>query len=89
MWPFGKGKKNKTDETPENPGKTDAQRALIEQMRGLRAEIGEENLKKMAEKLKLEDLKKKVRHDIENDETKRDRLLDELKFNLHHKEDDK
>lgn len=89
MWPFGKDKKKKSKNAkPDNPGKTDAQRALIEQMRGLREEIGEENLQRMAEKLRLEDLKNKVRKDIDTDEKKRDRLLDELRFTLHHKNDD-
>lgn len=94
MWPFGKKKKSKKKPNKAlapNMGeadlgslaKTDAQRKLLEQMRGLRAEIGEENLQKLAQKLKLEDLKNKVRHDIENDEDKRNRLLDEIRYSLH------
>jgi hypothetical protein len=51
-------------------------------MRTLRAEIGEEVLQELAKKLKLDDLKNKVRHDIDNDPRKRDRLLDELRMHV-------
>lgn len=92
MWFFGKDKKkgkskktsaSKGADDPALAGKTEAQRALLMQMRGLRAEIGEENLQKLAKKLQFEDLKNKVRHDIETDEEKRNRLLDEIRMNLH------
>jgi len=92
MWPFGKkGKDKKSGGAAANGGeggniddlaKTDAQKKLLLQMRALRAEIGEETLQKMAEKLRLEDLKNKVRHDIDNDETKKHRLLDEIRWSL-------
>mgnify|MGYP006879906222 CR=1 FL=1 len=52
------------------------------QMRVLRAEIGEENLEKIVNKLKLEDLKKQFRRDIDTDPKKRDRLLDEIRLNM-------
>ncbi len=91
MWFFGK-KKDKQDEVialdergrppVSTIGKTDAQRQLLAQMRVLRDEIGEENLQKLAEKLKLEDIKRQIRHDIDHDEKKRDRLLDELRYSL-------
>lgn len=89
MWPFGKSKKSKKNNNADDGkpdidslGKTEAQRALLRNMRAARSEIGEENLQKMAEKLKLEDLKKQVRSDIDTDEKKRDRLLDELRYTL-------
>lgn len=89
MWFFGKKGKGKSAskksggaDNIDDLAKTDAQKKLLLQMRELRAEIGEENLQKMAQKLKLEDLKNKVRHDIDNDETKKHRLLDEIRFSL-------
>lgn len=90
MWFFGKDKDKKKSGKAEtasaapaaNPGRTEAQRKLLEQMRGLRAEIGEENLQKLANKLRLEDLKKQVRADIDGDEKKRNRLLDEIRFTM-------
>lgn len=56
--------------------------ALMAQMRTLRAEIGEEQLQKMVNKLKLDELKKQMRHDIDTDPKKRDRLLDEIRFHV-------
>jgi len=88
MWPFGKSKKKKAAEAEaalpdlDTLCSTDAQRMLLEQMRGLRAEIGEDTLQKMAAKLQMENLKKQVREDIDGDEKKRDRLLDELRYNM-------
>ena len=95
MWPFTKNKDKDSAKNlallptsspkqagTEDLGKTDAQRALLTQMRGLRAEIGEETLQKLAKKLQFEDLKNKIRHDIENDEDKRNRLLDEIRGEL-------
>jgi hypothetical protein len=95
MWPFGKKDKNskKTDskagaaDNLDTLAKTDAQKKLLLQMRELRTEIGEENLQKMAEKLKLEDLKNKVRHDIDNNEAKKHRLLDEIRWSLQEDKD--
>ncbi|HEY8964383.1 MAG TPA: hypothetical protein VIN59_07990 [Alphaproteobacteria bacterium] len=57
--------------------------ALMAQMRVLRAEIGEENLQALVKKLKLDELKKQVRHDIEHDPVKRQRLLDEIRWHVH------
>ncbi len=90
MWFFGhdknKGKKDaaKTVAAPAKPvsskqAKTDV---LMAQMRTLRAEIGEENLEKLVNKLKLEDLKNQFRKDIDTNPDKRDRLLDEIRFNM-------
>ncbi len=96
MWFFGKDK-NKKDKgealkapavPPAMPmtSKQAKTQALMEQMRSVRAEIGEENLKKLADKLRLDELKNKVRHDIENDPKKRDRLMDELRLHMQDKD---
>lgn len=97
MWIFGK-KDNKTDKKPEATqkgppdmsklgSKEEKIQALMAQMREVRAEIGEENLQKLAEKLKLDAMKKQMRHDIDNDPKKRDRLLDEIRFQARDKGD--
>jgi len=90
MWFFGKDKKKEgkpveAKSAPAQPltSKQIKTQALMAQMRTLRAEIGEENLQKLVQKLKLEDLKKQVRHDIENDPVKRQRLLDEIRWHVH------
>lgn len=97
MWFFGKDKDKgketaKTDaakpvapNVAANPNMTKAEKAahLMAQMRGLRADIGEEELAKIVSKLKLDDLKKQIRHDIDNDPKKRERLLDEIRFHVH------
>ncbi|USO08362.1 MAG: hypothetical protein H6866_03890 [Rhodospirillales bacterium] len=99
MWFFGKDKdKSKKGKTPGDAGKVpsvpgapmtskqEKTQALMAQMRSLRAEIGEENLQELVKKLKLEDLKKQVRHDIDHDPRKRDRLIDEIRLSV--REDD-
>jgi hypothetical protein len=65
-----------------NSNLSDAKQKLLAQMREKRAEIGEEELQKITSKLKLEEMKKQMRHDIENDEAKRNRLLDEIRGEL-------
>jgi hypothetical protein len=95
MWFFDKDKaKGKADipakaaDAPAKPmtSKEIKTQQLLAQMRTLRAEIGEETLQELVKKLKFDELKNKVRRDIENDPKKRDRLLDELR--LHVRDDD-
>lgn len=84
---FKKNKKNQDTETPD-AGAVDishlspAKQALMQQMREKRAEIGDEELQKMAKAIEMDKLKKKIKHDIDHDEDKRNRLLDEIRFNL-------
>lgn len=61
---------------------SDAKQKLMAQMREKRAEIGEEELQKMAKAIQMENLKKQIKHDIETDEDKRNRLLDEIRLGL-------
>ena len=61
---------------------SDAKQQLMAQMREKRAEIGEEELAKMANALNMEALKKQIKHDIDHDEDKRNRLLDEIRGEL-------
>lgn len=87
MWPFSKKNKNNAD-LPAAKGQVDVshlspqKQKLMAQMREIRAEIGEEELQKMASALQHENLKKQIRHDIENDDQKRQRLIDEIRFGL-------
>lgn len=59
-----------------------AKQALFAQMRQVRADIGEEEIQKMQAALQHEATKKKIRQDIDTDEGKRQRLVDELKMTL-------
>jgi hypothetical protein len=79
-----KKKEKSTDSSSNvaNSNLSDAKQKLLAQMREKRAEIGEEELQKITSKLKLEEMKKQMRHDIENDEAKRNRLLDEIRGEL-------
>lgn len=94
MWIFGKKDTKKkaapkavAAPAPASSSKEEKVQALLAQMREIRAEIGEENLQKLAEKLQFDALKKQVRHDIDNDPRKRDRLLDEIRFQARDKGD--
>lgn len=92
MWLFGGKDKNKGKKDGKGAGvakpsaplttKEAKSQALLAQMRTLRAEIGEENLQEIVKKLKLDEMKKQVRSDIDNDPRKRDRLLDELRYQM-------
>lgn len=84
MWIFGKKTPKGADDkkavsAPLN-SKEEKVQALLAQMREIRAEIGEENLQKLAEKLQFDALKKQVRDDIDNDPRKRDKLIDHLRW---------
>ena len=96
MWFFGKDKKDKKKgkggaSAPTKPktSKEVKTQALLAQMRDLRAEIGEENLQNIVRKLKLDELKNQVRHDIDHNPEKRDRLLDEIRYHVHDHDRDK
>lgn len=86
MWPFSKKKKN--SDTPALTAQvdishlSDAKQKLMMQMREKRAEIGEEELQKIAARLQHEALKKQIRRDIETDDQKRQRLIDEIRFGI-------
>ena len=61
---------------------SDAKQQLFAQLKAKRAELGEEEIQKMANAVKMSKLKNQVKSDIENDEQKRNRLLDEIRFNM-------
>lgn len=92
MWFFGKKDKDKKDQKAA-PAKVAANKPMTEKeakgqellamMRSVRAEIGEENLQQIVRKLKLDDLKKQVKSDIDNDPHKRERLLDAIRYEMH------
>jgi hypothetical protein len=86
MFGWFKKKSKEQDISPDNAVDTShlspAKQALIEQMREKRAEIGEEELQKMAKAIQMENLEKQIKHDIDHDENKRNRLLDEIRSTL-------
>ncbi len=61
---------------------SDAKQKLFVQLRAKREELGEEEIQKMANALKMSKLKNQVKSDIENDDQKRNRLLDEIRFGM-------
>lgn len=87
MWFFGKDKKDKKGATqaPAKPITIKDQKAqeLLAIMRSARAEIGEENLQEIVKKLKLDELKKQIKHDIDTNPHKLERLLDAIRYEVH------
>lgn len=59
-----------------------AKQQLFAQLKAKRAELGDEEIQKMANALKASKLKNQIKSDIDNDEKKRNRLLDEIRFGL-------
>ena len=82
MWPFGKSKDKKKKEA-QAAKPVDVRQQVLAQMRQVREEIGEEEIQKMAAKLRFEDLKNQFRDDIENNDERRDRMVQELRWQLH------
>jgi len=61
---------------------SDAKQQLFEQLRAKRDELGEDTIAKMQKAAQMQKMKNKIKFDIENDEDKRNRLLDEIRFGL-------
>jgi hypothetical protein len=61
---------------------SNAKQQLFAQLKAKREELGPEEIAKMQKAVKLDAMKKQMKSDIENDEDKRNRLLDELRFNM-------
>lgn len=87
MWIFGKKDKKVPAKSvsvaaniPALSSKEEKVQALLAQMRVLRAEIGEENLQALANKLRLDAMKQQMRDDIDTNPAKRAKLLDELRW---------
>ncbi len=89
MFGFFKNKK-KENEKPDGEVAvdvshlSDAKQQLFAQLKAKRTELGEEEIQKMANAVKMSKMKKQMQHDIENDADKRNRLLDEIRFGLQH-----
>lgn len=84
-WLFGKKKEAATTaQKPQQPltGKAAAQAALLEQMKRTKSELGEETIQKMAMELRAADLKKAIQKKIDTDANARDRILDEIRFQM-------
>lgn len=61
---------------------SDAKQQLFAQLKAKREELGPEEIAKMQKAVKMDALKKQIKSDIENDEVKRGRLLDEIRFGM-------
>jgi len=61
---------------------SDAKQQLFAQLKAKREELGEETIAKMQKAVEMDKLKKQIKSDIENDEDKRNRLLDEIRFGM-------
>ncbi len=84
------GKKNKEDkkstseevEDVDVSHLSDAKQQLFAQLKAKRTELGEEEIAKIQKTLEMDKMKKQIKSDIENDEDKRNRLLDEIRFGM-------
>ena len=84
---FGKSKKKDKQVDVEESGPdvsnmSDAKQKLFKQLRDMRHDMGPEEIAKMQKAMKMQALQKKVKDDIMNDETKRERLLDDIRFHM-------
>ena len=61
---------------------SDAKQQLFAQLKAKREELGPEEIAKMQRAVKLDAMKKQMKSDIDNDEAKRNRLLDEIRFSI-------
>ena len=61
---------------------SDAKQQLFAQLKAKREELGPEEIAKMQKAVKLDAIKKQMKSDIESDENKRNRLLDEIRFSM-------
>lgn len=89
---FDKKKKKKktddapaTDQVPDISAMSDAKQALFKQLRDMRHDMGPEELSKMQKAMKMQALQKKIKDDIMNDDDKRNRLLDDIRFHMQDK----
>lgn len=90
---FKKDKKSKPAEDvkpeqssgPDVSGMSDAKQQLFAQLKAKREELGPEEIAKMQKAVEMQALQKKVKHDIVNDEKKRERLIDEIRFHIQDK----
>lgn len=82
---FGKKDKKVDSATPDDVDVShlsDAKQQLFEQLKSKRTELGEEEIAKIQKTLEMDKMKKQIKSDIENDEDKRNRLLDEIRFGM-------
>lgn len=87
---FGFFKKNKSskkkndqeDLGPDISHLSDAKQQLFAQLKAKREEMGPEAIAKMQNAVKMEAMKKKMKADIDNGGNARDRLLDEIRFEM-------
>ena len=85
---FGKKDKKKAEEAESNGEAvdvshlSDAKQQLFAQLKAKRDELGPEEIERMQKAVKLDALKKQMKSDIENDEDKRNRLLDEIRLGM-------
>ena len=88
MLNFFKSKKDKEsvqsapNTMPDISGMSDAKQQLFMQLKAKRAELGPEEIAKMQNAVKMQALQNKIKNDIDNDDDKRARLLDEIRFHL-------
>ena len=67
---------------PDVSGMSDAKRQLFAQLKAKREELGPEEIAKMQKAVEMQALQKKIKNDIDSDDTKRQRLLDEIRFQM-------
>lgn len=87
MFGIFKGKKDKGDkvDTPASPDvktMSDAKQQLFAQLQAKRAELGPEEIAKMQKAVEMQALQQKIKKGIDNDPKARDRLLDEIRWQM-------
>ena len=88
---FGKKNKKKQEEgaqdaTPDVSNMSDAKQQLFAQLQAKREELGPETIAKMQKAAKAQKMREQLRKDIDTDEKKRDRIIDEIRLHMQDKE---
>ena len=71
--------------TPDVLNMSQAKQQLFLQLKAKREELGPHEIAKMQKAVEMQALRQKIKNDIENDEDKLNRLLDEIRFNMQNK----
>lgn len=83
MFGFFKKKQPKPTAKPElTVPELSVKEQALAQMRKTREDLGDETIQRWAAKIRFDDLKAQIQKDIEGDEDKRDRILDELRWGM-------
>ena len=72
-------------EAPDVSAMSEAKQLLFEQLKAKRDELGPDTVEKIQKAVEMESLKKKIKQGIDTDGSARQRLIDEIRFQMQDK----